>query len=80
MVDQLNIPYFKASIPDNTIKSIKEVLDSGWLTSGPKVKEFEEGFAQYIGRDQKALAVNSATSGLHLALVGTGFKQSTLTH
>ena len=76
MVDKLNIPYFKASIPDSTIKSIKEVLDSGWLTSGPKVKEFEQGFAEYIGRDQKVLAVNSATSGLHLALESIGLSKS----
>ena len=76
MFEKLNIPYFKASIPHNTINSIKEVLDSGWLTSGPKVREFEERFTEYIGGEQKALLVNSATSGLHLALESIGLSKS----
>ena len=41
MVNKLNIPYFKATIPEKTINSIKDVLDSGWLTSGPKSKNLK---------------------------------------
>jgi dTDP-4-amino-4,6-dideoxygalactose transaminase len=47
------------------------VLDSGWLTTGPKAKEFEEAFANFVG-SAHAVAVNSATAALHLALDALG--------
>jgi len=53
--------------PDITEKEkelVNEVLDSGWLSLGPKLDEFEEKFAEYIGTDY-AVEVNSGTSGLH---------------
>jgi dTDP-4-amino-4,6-dideoxygalactose transaminase len=53
------------------IEAILEVLKSGWLTSGPRVKEFEAAFASYTGAGH-ALAVNSCTSALHLALCVSG--------
>ena len=76
MINKLNIPYFKATIPEKTINSIKDVLDSGWLTSGPKVKEFEDSFNKFIGNNVKSLSVNSATSGLHLALESIGISNA----
>src|SRR5581483_9119770 len=50
-----------------------EVLRSGWLTTGPKVREFEEKFARYLGA-RHAIAVNSCTAALHLALEASGIK------
>ncbi len=63
------------ALPDIGEEEINEVLDSlrsGWLTTGPKTKRFEEEFAAFIGNGVEAIAVNSATAGLHLALEGVG--------
>src|SRR5438094_8269905 len=63
------------SLPDIGEEEIAEVVDSlraGWLTTGPKTKRFEQEFAHYLGSDVEALAVNSATAGLHLALEAIG--------
>ena len=49
-----------------------QALRSGWLTTGPITAAFEQEFARYIGGDVQALAVNSATAGLHLALEALG--------
>lgn len=63
------------ALPDLGEEEINEVLDSlrsGWLTTGPKTKRFEEDFAAFIGPGTDAIAVNSATAGLHLALEAVG--------
>jgi dTDP-4-amino-4,6-dideoxygalactose transaminase len=63
------------ALPDIGEEEIAEVLDSlksGWLTTGPKTKRFEQDFAKFIGNDVEAITVNSATSGLHLALEALG--------
>jgi len=52
---------------------VKEVLDSGWLAHGPKTKEFEEAFAQYIGV-RRAISVNSCTSALQLVILASELK------
>ncbi len=52
-------------------EAAKDPISSGWLTSGPKVKEFEENFAAYHGV-KHAVAVTSATTALHLSLVALG--------
>ena len=62
------------ALPDIGLEEINEVVDtlkSGWLTTGPKAQRFEKEFAAFAGA-YHALAVNSATSGLHLALDATG--------
>ena len=59
------------ALPDISSDEINEVLDSlrsGWLTTGPKTKRFEEEFAAFVNSEVEAIAVNSATAGLHLAL------------
>jgi len=63
----LTKPYFDA----DEIKEIKGVLDSGWVSQGPKVKEFEEGVARKI-RSKHAIAVTNCTAALHLALLCSG--------
>lgn len=52
---------------DEEVKAVEEVLRSGWIGLGPKTKEFEDKFAQYVGA-KYAIGVNSCTAALHLAL------------
>lgn len=66
------------ALPDICEDEINEVLDSlrsGWLTTGPKTKRFEDDFASFVGSGCEAIAVNSATAGLHLALEAVGISQ-----
>lgn len=65
------LPFHRASIDEAEIQNVLEVLRSGWLTTGPRVKEFETAFALYTGAAH-AQAVNSCTSALHLALAVSG--------
>ena len=72
MTDQPDqIPFHRPSIGDREIAAAVEVLASGWLTTGARAHALEESFAERIGA-KHALAVNSATAGLHLALDGFG--------
>lgn len=65
------IPFAKPSMGPEEEEAVIRVLRSGWLTTGTEAKKFELEFASYTGT-AKALAVNSATSGLHLALEAFG--------
>lgn len=67
------IPYGRQNITDEDIKAVTETLRSDYLTQGPKIKEFEEKFAKYVGA-KYAVAVNNATSALHLAATALGVK------
>jgi dTDP-4-amino-4,6-dideoxygalactose transaminase len=67
-----NIPCFRPAIGEEEIAAATAVLRSGWLTTGPKSREFEEKFAAYMGQGVEAVAVNSATAGLHLAAEACG--------
>jgi perosamine synthetase len=67
------IPFFKPSIGKPEINEVVDCLQSGWLTTGPKTKQFEQEFADYLQR-RHALAVNSCTAALHLALEAIGLK------
>jgi perosamine synthetase len=58
-------------VDEGDIASVVETLRSGWLTTGPRVKRFEEQFAALVG-SRHAIAVNSATAALHLALDAIG--------
>lgn len=63
------------ALPDIGEEEINEVLDSlrsGWLTTGPKAKLFEQDFSAFIGNGVEAIAVSAATAGLHLALEAIG--------
>jgi len=61
------IPVFRPSMGIEEVEAVKEVLLSGWIGLGPKTEEFEKKFAQYIGV-KYAVALNSATAALHLAM------------
>ena len=59
------IPYGRQDITDADIEAVVAVLRSDWLTQGPMVPRFEEAIAGYTGA-RHAVAVNSATSALHI--------------
>jgi dTDP-4-amino-4,6-dideoxygalactose transaminase len=85
---QPDLPFLPFALPEIGEEEIAEVVDtlrSGWVTTGPKAKRFEQAFAEFLGEPQiECIAVNSATAGLHLALealgIGPGDEVITTTH
>lgn len=67
------IPYGKQNITEEDIIAVVETLKSDYLTQGPKIKEFEEAFAQYVGA-KYAVAVANGTAALHLNCLALGVK------
>ena len=65
------LPYFRPDIDDADIAAVTQAMRNGWLTTGPKVKEFEAEFARRAGV-KHAIAVNSCTAALHLGMVALG--------
>jgi dTDP-4-amino-4,6-dideoxygalactose transaminase len=79
------LPFALPEIGDEEIAEVVDSLKSGWVTTGPKAKKFEQAFAEFLGDAQvECIAVNSATAGLHLALeaigIGPGDEVITTTH
>ena len=66
------IPFSMPQISNDEINEVIDTLRSGWITTGPKVRQFESDFQSFIGGNVEAIAVNSATAGLHLALEAIG--------
>ena len=69
----INLPYHRSWFDDDEINEVVETLKSGWLTTGPRTKIFEDNFSNYIGCNY-SIGLNSCTAGLHLALVTRGFR------
>jgi perosamine synthetase len=69
----VKIPFYKPSIGAEEIDEVVETLKSGWLTTGPRTKQFEREFAAYL-HQKHAVAVNSCTAALHLSLEAIGLK------
>ncbi len=67
----MRIPMSSPELNDADIKAVNDVLQTRYLSLGPKSKAFERQFASYIGTDHAA-GVNSGTSGLHLAIIAAG--------
>jgi dTDP-4-amino-4,6-dideoxygalactose transaminase len=67
------IPIAKPYLGEEEANVAKGVILSGWVTQGPKVKEFEDAFASYVG-SKHACAVSSCTTAMHLALLAVGVK------
>jgi perosamine synthetase len=65
------LPFSVPDITEAEIEAVVDVLRSGWLTTGPKVDEFQRAFSEYVGVPH-AIALNSATAALHLALDAIG--------
>jgi dTDP-4-amino-4,6-dideoxygalactose transaminase len=79
------LPFALPEIGEAEIAEVVDTLRSGWVTTGPKARRFEQDFAAFLGAPGlEAIAVNSATAGLHLALealgIGPGDEVITTTH
>ena len=70
-VSNIKVPIAKPIIGDEEIENVVEVLKSGMIAQGPKVEEFEENFAEWVGAEY-GIAVNSGTAALHVALLSCG--------
>ncbi len=70
----MNIRLFKPSLGQEELDNIKDAFDRGWIGLGPKVAEFEQKWAEFIGC-RVAIGLNSATAALHLALRCFGFAE-----
>ena len=68
----VDLPFHKAWLEEEEHREVEDTLNSGWLTTGPKVLKFEEAFKEYIGC-KHAVALNSCTAGLNLALAMQNF-------
>lgn len=68
------LPYGRQWVDDDDISAVVDVLRSDWLTTGPKVSEFEEAFAGYVGA-KHAVAVSSGTAALHAAAFACGLRE-----
>ena len=84
---KLQVPFFRPALQEEEVSEVVATLRSGWLTSGPKVKRFEEEFAAAVsptgpapGTNGKvhAVALNSGTAALHLAVEALGLKPGQL--
>lgn len=71
-MSNINVPFAKPYIGQEEIEEVVAVLKSGWLTTGSRCKQFETDFAAFMGGGVEAIAVNSCTAGLHLALEAIG--------
>ncbi len=65
------LPFSRPSITEADVTAVGEVLRSGWITTGPKTAEFEQKFCDYVGC-AGAVALSSATAGMHLTLQALG--------
>lgn len=78
------LPFAAPEIGEEEIEEVVRSLRSGWITTGVKAQQFESDFAAWLGGGVEAVAVNSATAGLHLALealgIGPGMEVITTTH
>ena len=70
-VSEIKVPIAKPIIGDKEIENVVEVLKSGMIAQGPKVEEFEQKFAEWVGAEY-GIAVNSGTAALHVALLACG--------
>ncbi len=68
------IPYGRQFIDDEDIEAVIKTLKSDWLTQGPKIQEFEEKFAEYVG-SRYAIACSNGTAALHLSNLALGLKK-----
>jgi len=67
------LPFALPDIGEDEINEVVDSLRSGWVTTGPKARQFESDFSSFLGDDRlESISVNSATSGLHLALEALG--------
>ena len=68
------VPYSKQNINSKDIRSVKKVLKSEYLTTGPEVKKFENVISKFV-KSKYSISTNSATSALHIACLSFGLKK-----
>lgn len=68
------LPFHVPLIEEDDMRAVREVMECKWITTGPKAAQFEQEFARYIGA-RHAIAVNSGTAALHLALEAAGVRE-----
>ncbi|HKJ00685.1 MAG TPA: DegT/DnrJ/EryC1/StrS aminotransferase family protein [bacterium] len=66
------LPFTRPTLGEDEIQAVREVLESGWITSGPKVQQFEQALADYVGGGVQVRAFNSATGALEACLLAGG--------
>src|ERR1039457_3215031 len=69
---QKYLPFALPDIGEEEIAEVVDTLRSGWITTGPKAKQFEQDFSKLFDARTESIAVNSATAGLHVALEAIG--------
>ena len=69
------LPFHQPLIENEEIDAVVSTLKSGWLSTGPKVHEFEKSMSEYLGIPH-CIALNSGTAALHLALKAIGLKEN----
>src|SRR5256885_1601388 len=67
------LPFARPDVDGDEIREVTEAILSGWVTTGPKTKEFERQFAAAVGA-KHAIALNSCTAALHLSLEAAGVR------
>ncbi len=70
-VPEMAVPFSRPVVGPDEVAEVLAVLESGWLSTGPRVRQFEDAFAAFVGAPH-AIALNSCTAGLHLSLLTTG--------
>src|SRR5688572_6028369 len=73
----MQVPFFRPDLSGVEVDAVSDCIRSGWLTTGAKVREFEQKFAAYAG-GVNAVAVNSCTAALNLALEALGLERGDL--
>lgn len=68
------LPFALPDIDETELAEVREALESGWITTGPKTRQFEAAFAAAVGA-KHAIAVNSCTAAMHLALEAIGLRR-----
>ncbi len=71
MAERSDIPFHRPLIDDDDVASVVEALRSGWVTTGPRTREFETEFSNLVG-SRHAVAVNSCTAAMHMAVASLG--------
>lgn len=66
------VPFFDLQLGDEEKQSVRDVLDSNWITAGPRIADFEARFSMALGGEVASVAVSSATAALHLSLLALG--------
>ena len=71
MSNKINVPFSPPDIKEEEIQEVARALRSGWITTGPRTKEFEKQIAEYVGT-KRAVCLNSATACMEMVLRAMG--------